>query len=184
MIDAKAGQKAGVFLEPDPIFGYYQRRLARINFYDIKQFIRHTYSTIQRVKSIYLNSSGELCIDNHYLRLLDQDNLKWAAGAVRESHHVDASALPENAQSLLYERTWPNGSRAIADSRVFLHLIPAGKGLPEVTIVLIADAMTAAWASSGAICGSNVFINDPTSRHLPAAEFYEKYIKSFIEQLD
>ncbi len=182
MIDAATGQKAGVFLEPDPIFGYYQRRLARINFYDIKQFIRHTYSTIQRVKSIYITSFGELCVDNHYLRLLDQDHLKWDAGAVAESRNVDAGALPENAQSLLYERTWPNGSRAIADSRGFLHLIPAGKDLPEVTIVLIANAMTAAWASNSATCGSNLFINDPTSKHLPAAEFYDKYIKSFIDQ--
>jgi hypothetical protein len=113
---------------------------------------------------------------------LDQDQLKWTADGSPEPRNVEAATLPDSPQTILYERIWPNGSRAIVDSRGLLHLMPANNRLSEVTIVLIADTITAAWASDGTACGYEHFINAPAVKRRPVADFYEKYVKSFVDQ--
>lgn len=179
--DALTGQKNDITLDSAAAFTNYQRRKNSLYIFGIKQFIQHNYSTIQRAKSIYITKDGQLALDNHRLSLLDQDQMKWTADGSPEPRNVEAGTLSDNPQTILYERYWPNGSRAIADSRGFLHLIPpADTRLPEVTIVLIADTITAAWASDGRACGNKHFINTMIVKLLPVAEFYEQYLKTFI----
>lgn len=180
--DALTGQKTGTVPDSATAFTNYLSRKNSLYIYGVKQFIQHNYSTIQRAKSIYITKGGRLAVDNHLLNTLDQDQLKWTADGSPEPRNVEASTLPDNPQTILYERSWPNGSRAIVDSRGFLHLLPADHRQREVTIVLIADTVTAAWASDGTACGYEHFINGPTVKRLPVADFYDKYVKSFIDQ--
>ena len=183
MIDAARGRRVPLDPSWEYAFINHKRRGESLNFVQIKHSIRHNYSTIQRVKSIFITPSGELAADSHYLRLLDGGNMKWTPGMAPEPPNVESSVLMENPHSLLYERVWPDGSRAIADARGFLHLCPADIRKPEITLVLIADTMTAAWASDGAACGNKHFLNVPENQHIPVIDFYKKYIKTFIENV-
>lgn len=54
---------------------------------------------------------------------------------------------------------WPNGSRAFLDSRGLLHLKSADLAVPELTLVLT-EAASAAWASTGERCGHPFFVGD------------------------
>lgn len=159
------------------------RRKSAMNFTAITQYIRRNYSTIQRAKSIFITGSGELAVDSHYLRVLDGDRMKWTPGVVPEPVELDTSVLVENPFCVLYARSWPNGSQAIVDARGLLHLTPADSREPEVTIVLIADTMTAAWASDGTACGNEGFLNVPAGQCMPVADFYHQYIKPFINNV-
>lgn len=179
-IDAPAGILTDPGEEEGVVFTYYQLKLKRLNFSDIRQFARHNYSVIQRVKEIGFTTAGEPAVDGHFLRVIDRDRMKWTPGGGAEMGKVEVRCLPENAMTLLGERRWPDGRRAIADSRGFLHLIPSGDR-PQVTILLVADTMTAAWASDGATCGNMQFVREPAVKHLPAAEFFEKYIQPFAK---
>lgn len=179
-IDAPAGILTSPGDETGSVFKFYQVRLIRINFSDLRQLIRHNYSVIQRVKEISFTTAGEPAVDGHFLRVVDRDHMKWTPGGGAEVGKVEVRHLPENPMTLLGERCWPDGRRAIADSRGFLHLIPAGNR-PQVTILLVADTMTAAWASDGATCGNMQFVREPAVKHLPVAEFFEKYIQPFAK---
>lgn len=182
-IDAPAGILTDPGEEEGVVFTYYQLKLKRLDFSEIRQFARHNYSVIQRVKEISFTIAGEPAVDGHFLRVVDGDRMKWMPGGGAEVGKVEVRCLPENAMTLLGERRWPDGRRAIADSRGFLHLIPAGNR-PQVSILLVADTMTAAWASDGATCGNMQFVREPAVKHLPAAEFFEKYIQPFAKDAE
>ena len=73
---------------------------------------------------------------------------------------------------------WPNGSQAFLDSRGLLHLKSADGDVPEISLVLT-NAASAAWASTGQRCGHPFFCGD-NGPLAPAAALRE-VLDRFIE---
>lgn len=79
---------------------------------------------------------------------------------------------------------WPNGSRAVVDSRGLLHLRSADSSVPETTIVL-RDGMTSGWCSTPGVWGTPYFISDAMENETEKMEPHEVYkiIGSFVRSL-
>ncbi|BBO34348.1 hypothetical protein [Lacipirellula parvula] len=82
---------------------------------------------------------------------------------------------------------WPNGNACFLDSRGLLHLVPANRSLPELTLVLHEGELTG-WRSDGQMWGKPYFIagsekagderSAATSRNL-----FEPTIRSFVHSV-
>ena len=70
------------------------------------------------------------------------------------------SSSPAGVGYHLRVATWPDGSRAFLDSRGLLHLKPADRAVPEVTLVLTSEGPMAGWSSDGRVYGPEPFHGD------------------------
>jgi hypothetical protein len=60
--------------------------------------------------------------------------------------------------------TSPRGDRAFLDRRGLLHLVPAGRAEPEITVLLTVDRPTAIWCADGRVQGPAVFTDGDRPR--------------------
>jgi hypothetical protein len=145
---------------------------------------------LQHVTSVTVTSWGNLLINNYALLPIANDTLKLLPPAdkrVGGSHFRAESGHPcsmiDNPQVQFFPFHWTFGGHAYGDTRGLLHLESGKAEIPSVTLVLTLDAPVACWSSDGHACGLSYFIRDENLTRLPAEEFYEKYIKRFIDDI-
>lgn len=159
----------------------------------LKQHVNNGYSVLQNVHRLGLSPTGELALDGRALHLWHRASdrsahlkLRPLAPDEQARHSVERDQptnLLDNPQLWLGQFTWPDGSTAWVDSRGLLHLRSADTRLPQVTVVLIVDQPTAAWADDGTVCGPDYFTGLTPPRRLPAPQFYRQYLQPFIDRL-
>ncbi|MGI4759171.1 MAG: hypothetical protein ACRYF0_00590 [Janthinobacterium lividum] len=164
----------------------------------VKQLINNGYNVLQRVTKVGLTDAGELLIDGqelrvvsvsgtltHELRLRSRRPESQARAIAQVS--VETFALTANKRLPFRLFRWANGSEAVLDPRGLLHLRSVNASVPEITLVLILNQPTAAWAADdslgGTVCGSPYFTGPQPGRQMAVPEFYQQYIQRFIEHL-
>jgi hypothetical protein len=70
---------------------------------------------------------------------------------------------PPNVGFRLSSAAWPDGSRAVLDSRGLLHLKSSDRQVPELTFVLHPGA-TAGWCADGRVFGRSFFVDEDAGR--------------------
>jgi len=173
-------------------------RLTVLNHQHVKQLTNNGYNVLQRVTKMGLNDAGELLIEGHELRVVSvgstlthELHLKSKRPESRPRAMVQVStetfALTANKRLQFRVFRWANGSEAILDPRGLLHLRSAEASVPEITLVLLLNQPTAAWAADGAVggmvSGSAYFTGPNPSRQMAVPEFYRQYIQRFIDHL-
>ncbi|MCR5890959.1 hypothetical protein LRS06_24865 [Hymenobacter sp. J193] len=175
-------------------------RSVTLNHQHVKHLINNGYNVLQRVTRMGLNDLGELVIEGQELRVMSRGvsgelihelrlKSKRSESQVRALAQVSSETFTLTANKRLPFRLfrWPNGSEAVLDSRGLLHLRSANASVPAITLVLIINQPTAAWAYDdsvgGTVCGSAYFTGPNPSRQLAVPEFYQLYIQRFIEHL-
>jgi len=173
-------------------------RVHTLNHQHVKQLINSGYNVLQRVTKLGLNDAGELLIEGQELRVVSVSGTlthelylksKRPESQPRAIAQVSAETFTLTANKRLQFRLfrWPNGSEAVLDPRGLLHLRSVNASVPEITLLLILNQPTAAWAADdsgcGTVCGSAYFTGPNPSRGLTVPEFYRQYIQRFIEHL-
>ncbi|MCW3463828.1 hypothetical protein [Chitinophaga nivalis] len=181
------------------------QRMAQVKLNEVFRFVSNGYSTLSRITSIYISVGGDLIIEKRRLALY-QDHHLTLTGKQEMYTHTDSNndkslpdsnalvifpvkgatttwTLPENPHITFTCFMWADGSKAIADSRGFLHLRSANTAIPEITLTMVIDNYLAAWASDGVVCGHDYFLHDHPPVSLPVPDFYNNYIRRFIQQL-
>jgi hypothetical protein len=163
------------------------------DYFTLKQMRRVTKvgaHVLQHVTSVTVTSWGNLLINNYALLPIANDTLKLLPPAderVGGSHFRAESGHPcsmtDNPRIEFFPFHWAFGGHAYGDTRGLLHLESGKAEIPSVTIVLTLDAPVACWSSDGHACGLSYFIRDESLMRLPVEEFYEKYIKRFIDDI-
>lgn len=155
---------------------------------EIKKIINPGYSTLTKVKRVYVNHEGHLTINNWALHLEDKqmkllpfqrDPVHELAPRITEEKRL----LTENPALLFRTKQWADGTRVWVDPRGFLHLRIGNSKRPEVTLVLVLNMPMAAWASDGMCCGPSYFTKGTGGILVDASIFYEKYVQPFIEMI-
>ena len=152
--------------------------------------LRHKIHKVTRIGKI---SDGGLClvgrngpavvIDVRFSGangLLRVSNLSLHGPDVQRLARVQPCNRPKGVNYSLAAATWSDGSKAWLDSRGLLHLRSAHPSVPEVSIVLIGEGSTAAWASDGVTSGPRYFVGD--SPTVPGDEFFKR-IQEFTSRL-
>ena len=144
----------------------------------------------KRFRSVGVSAAGQLML---------RSNKQQLVGMVVENGLPLLKVLPQN-QQLVHEQnllpedddglrlklsraSWPDGSRAVLDSRGLLHLQPANQTIPEVTLVLSEGELTG-WCDDGRTFGREYFLSDSRQSVLYATEqvkLYEQTIARFVE---
>jgi hypothetical protein len=125
----------------------------------------------RRRKAIRLDSSG-------HLTLVDADP-RGGVGRSPLSFRPLRRRKGVPGQFRLRAANWPDGSRAILDSRGMLHLQGTAPGLPEITLVLT-DRTIGGWTSDGLTFGWAFFhLHDPTA----PAEYIYGLLRSFAARV-
>jgi hypothetical protein len=159
-------------------------RQIETNWQELKTFVNNGYTVWRSVKSVLINQKAELCLDTRYIKCLRNElTIASAVGHGREwaivLERADSSNWIEGASFTFHRFVSKDGSEVVVDSRGFLHLRSSDKKLPEVTIVLVIDKPTAAWASDGKTCGSTYFTGQSSNGDIES--FYYQYIRPIIE---
>lgn len=149
------------------------------------------YSVMYKIREMYIDAEGSLVLGNYVLSFTpDKKHIRIREVVTKKDALVKSKETCTNVQYLLnrnikfVERTWPDGSTAIIDSRGFLHLKSSDAALPEVTIVLAASRTTACWAQPQTVCGAEYFINENLSPVVVSVEtFYERFIQPYINRI-
>jgi hypothetical protein len=127
-----------------------------------------------RFNAAYVDAAGTLGLtDKHDLafevRLAGAD-LRLVPNGGTPEHVAHGAAQPftrtvgpDGVGYMLRVAKWPDGSRAYVDSRGLLHLRPADRTIPEVTLVLPAAGPLAGWSSDGRVYGPCRFHGQQTS---------------------
>lgn len=155
---------------------------------EIKKIINPGYSTLTKVKRVYVNHDGHLTINDWVLRL-EGKQMKLLPFQRNPLHALepriteDQRLLPENPALLFRTKQWAGGTRIWVDPRGFLHLRIGNSKRPEVTLVLVLNMPMAAWASDGTCCGPLYFTKGTEGTPIDASIFYKKYIQPFIEMI-
>jgi hypothetical protein len=173
-----------------------KKAFANINLNFYKKFVNDGYTTINTVKSVYINADGELGFDDRYISfrahseansemiIIDhnrQEKNKKARVCNAIDREMPAIGLPNT--NLKFSRfVWAHGSELLADSRGLLHLKSADSTIPEITIVMIMGRPTACWAADGRTCGSPYFTGKGEER-MVVTGFYHSYIKRYIDRI-
>lgn len=162
-----------------------------LNFY--KKFVNDGYTTINTVKSFYINEDGELGFDDRHIAfransemIIIEHNSQDKTKNTRLSRAIEreAPALGLPNTNLKFSRfVWNDGSEVLTDSRGLLHLKSADSSIPEITIVMIMGKPTACWAAGGSTCGSPYFTGHTTTESNDEAGFYYSYIQRFINTI-
>jgi len=160
-----------------------------------KSFINNGYNVLHRITRIGVNEAGELVLDGHCLRVVSSaaalsPQLRLSGkgsddGVLRDVVPVnkDQEALTANPLLLFRRFVWPNGSTALVDPCGLLHLRSADASVPEITLVLVLNQPSAAWAADGSVCGPEYFTGPYRDNLLPVPDFYRLYLQRFIAQL-
>ncbi|MDJ0364647.1 hypothetical protein QMK33_05740 [Hymenobacter sp. H14-R3] len=157
-------------------------------------FLQTSYEVLSTLPHIGLSSTGKLMLGNYLLVAEASGILKLQPlgpntqlrNKRTQPQLVESQQLISNKSVDFQRFVWPNGSEAFVDSRGLLHLRSATKKLPEVTLVLVADWPTAAWAADGKRCGFSYFTGiEPQldEQALLVPDFYAAYIQPFINQI-
>lgn len=154
-----------------------------------KKYPLYNESVFYHIKNIHVNDSGCLVIGKRILTVQDKIHISLKENYPDKSKNKVAKPS-DNSLNLLQNKSqqfnvwvWDDGSEAIVDPRGFLHLKSADASLPEITIVMILDRVTACWASDNTACGSLFYINDKIVTVKTAERFYDDYIQKFIDRL-
>ncbi len=154
-----------------------------------KKYPLYNESIFYHIKNIHVNDSGRMVIGKRILTVQDKIHISLKENYQDKSKNKVAKPS-DNSLNLLQNKgqlfniwTWDDGSEAIVDPRGFLHLKSADASLPEITIVMILDRVTACWASDNTACGSLFYINDKIVTVKTAERFYDDYIQKFIDRL-
>jgi hypothetical protein len=165
-----------------------KKAFANINLNFYKKFVNDGYTTINTVKSVYIDIDGELCFDERCIswknfpeRIVIE--LKSKNGRVNKATQMEP-ALKLPSTTLKFSRfAWPDGSEVLADSRGLLHLKSADSSIPEITIAMIMGRPTACWAADGRVCGAVYFTGAATEESEDVSGFYQDYIQRFIDRI-
>ncbi len=160
-----------------------------INFKDIKKHLNSGYTTLTKANRMYITPDNKLAIDTrqlflHHSSMLIFEESSSQADKARIATKTEGITFAGivNPQHRFMKFTWANGSEAILDSRGFLYLRSSDKSIPEITLLYITNATTAAWTSDGNVCGNAYFIQDK-QKIMQTLEFYDTYIQRFIDNL-
>jgi len=165
-------------------------KLTRPDLKFIKKYVNNGYSVLLRIENILISKFNEITLDGHHITLTENNVIKISVKtglhgirgekAIKQEEQI---TLPENQILKLQKWIWPEGSELSIDSKGLLHLRSADHNIPEITIVLSLGKATACWASDGTACGSNYFLNARQSTIIAAPDFYNKYIKPYIDRI-
>jgi hypothetical protein len=174
-----------------------KKAFANINLNFYKKFVNDGYTTINSIKSVYVNADGELGIDDRHIALkarsegnnemivIEQNRKqknKFAMTWATIGKEMRAGKLPNT--NLKFSRfVWQDGSEVVADSRGLLHLKSADSTIGEITIVMIVGKPTACWSSDGHVCGSPYFTGKAITEGAAVSAFYANYIQRFIDRI-
>jgi hypothetical protein len=174
----------------DDIVNRYKNRLVNLSYF--KKLVNDGYTTLNSVKSVYINHNGDLGFDERHVALKDKSgmiviehnqrdrNKSWKEHAAKEVEVLSVEIPSENLRFSKF--VWKDGSEVLADSRGFLHLRSSDASIPEITIVMIMGKPTACWAADGSICGPAYFTGiDAMNSPGIVSDFYNSYIKRFID---
>jgi hypothetical protein len=141
-----------------------------------------------RFESIYAGDAGDLVLvwgqRRRAIRLDSSGHLTLLPAGARDGG-ADAAIpfrplrQPHLGRFTLREARWPNGSRAILDSRGMLHLTSTGAGLPEITLALT-DQTVGGWTSDGLTFGWAFFHRDASVNR---AEYAYGLLRTFTARL-
>jgi hypothetical protein len=163
------------------------------NISSIKRLINDGYTTINTVKSVYINGDRDLGFDDRHIVhrpksgmiVIDHNRHEQRKNMRMQSAKevpVPASAIP--GTNLRFSKfVWVDGSEVLADSRGFLHLRSSDKTIPEITIVTVMGKPTACWAADGRVCGSPYFTGVDTAESRDVTGFFYNYIQRFIDRV-
>ncbi len=167
----------------------YKKGFTNLNYF--KRHINDGYTTINTVKTVYVNYDGELGFDDRHISfrlnsaMIIIDHNRQEQNKNRRIHpakEVDVPAMDiPNANLKFSKFVWEDGSEVIADSRGLLHLRSSDKSIPEITIVMIMGKPTACWASDGRVCGPAYFTGVDTGESRDVTGFYYNYMQRFID---
>jgi hypothetical protein len=169
-----------------------KRSFNNLNHY--KKFVNDGYTTLNTVKSFYVNFDGELGFDDRHISfrsknemiIIDHNRQEQNKNLrVHKAREMEMPAMEVPNTNLKFSRfVWADGSEVLADSRGLLHLRSSDKSIPEITIVMILGRHTACWASDGRVCGSEYFTGVATAESQDVTGFYHNYIQRFIDRLE
>lgn len=146
-----------------------------------------SFTILQRVRSVVVTSGGYLLINGKMLRLGTLELIHMRGDEALGSHFPATSGksrtMTDNPAVRFFPFRWAQGARAYGDTRGLLHLESENTDIPAITLVLNLGETVTCWSSDGHVCGSSYFIRDENLTQLPAGEFYEKYIKRFIDDI-
>ncbi|NRB47843.1 MAG: hypothetical protein HRU41_09245 [Saprospiraceae bacterium] len=155
----------------------------------IKPMTNSGYSILTRVKRIYINEHGNLCLNNWQITLVQQTlRLEKVeprlAGFQAPRISQGKRLVQENPNILFGVKEWQDGSKAFVDSRGLLHLKSSDPKIPEICLVVAINIPLPCWASNGTYTGSRAFIPKQEQHSIvPAKQFYQETLKKFIEKL-
>jgi len=155
----------------------------------LSTYYKTNFRSIITARYIGLNLNNRcLMIDGYTLRMRSTQDLLWArtgAGPSEQGVRLVPDVHPLNPKVRLLTRTWRDGSQATLDSRGLLHLRSSNPILPEATILAVTDFPLSWWTSDGRRGSTHpyFFIRSETGSW-GAAEFYQQYLRAFIEWLE
>jgi hypothetical protein len=173
----------------DEIVQRYKNR--PVNLSHFKKVVNDGYTTLNTVKSVYINHNGHLGFDDRHVALKDKSqmifiehnaqdrNKSWK---VHKAKEVDPPLFDIPNSNLKFSKfVWDDGSEVLADSRGLLHLRSSDNSIPEITIVNIMGRPTACWAADGRVYGSAYFTGVDNAENKDVTGFYYNYIQRFID---
>jgi hypothetical protein len=167
----------------------YKKGFTNLNYF--KRHINDGYTTINTVKTVYVNYDGELGFDDRHISfrlnsaliIIDHNRQEQNKNRrIYNAKEVDVPAMDiPNANLKFSKFVWADGSEVMADSRGLLHLKSSDKSIPEITIVMIMGKPTACWAADGRVCGPAYFTGVDTGESRDVTGFYYNYMQRFID---
>jgi hypothetical protein len=181
------GNNPGTF---DDIINRYKNRPVNLSYY--KKLVNDGYTTLNTVKSVYINHNGELGFDTRHVAFKDKNEMiviehnqqdRSKSWKLHKAKEVEVSWTDLTSTSLKFLKfVWNDGSELLADSRGLLHLRSSDASIPEITIVMIMGKPTGCWAADGTVCGPAYFTGvQMMPKSTAVSDFYNGYIKRFID---
>ncbi|MBO9732260.1 MAG: hypothetical protein J7623_26700 [Chitinophaga sp.] len=164
-------------------------RIAQKNVNDVFRFVRQGYSTLSKIKSLYVDANDQLVIGNWQLKIDHLQRIRLSDKSIK----IDDSKLrdvvthtfahPANPNIVFTRFEFPGGVIATADSRGLLHLRTDNHSLSEVLLTVIIDMQLTCWASDKYWAGHEYFIHDTDSQHVWDRDFYHQYLQPYIDRI-
>lgn len=155
----------------------------------IKPITNSGYSILTRIKRVYVNEMGHLCL-NDWQICLTQQQLRLEKVEPSQARYKaprlgrGKSLIKENSNVLFGVQEWEDGSEAYVDSRGFLHLKSSDPKVPEISMVVAINIPLPCWASNGNYYGALAFIPKERQHSIVSAkQFYNETLKKFIDKL-
>ena len=161
----------------------------KMNFSQIKKKVNNGYTTLKNTKrlTILFDKDGfesglkindwELSF-NKYGLYFEQSELRG-----RNYNFADDDKL-KREKTVFRRADFGRGNYVIGDTNGLIHLISADETIPQVTIpMIVGGAHTAAWASDGAVTGSNYFVDYSNPKRITSEEFHRKYMQPFFNNI-